>query len=500
MSIPDIPLRLGSPEEFSIAREFFRHAGFDDPTLCRGLKLGDMSDLGRVDWDDGKLDVLSPTLCWCLQVFVRGKRVGEAQSKSVCGAPALDALQSLGLIQNSRKQAGELLCPVWLYPVAGFVIVSDRRDDPDGDEFTPAEDVVFPAIYAGTLRFLRLLPESRQGDALDHCGGSGVGALVLARTARHAVTADLTARSAFFAEFNGRLNGVNLESLCGDLYAPVLGRQFDLITAHPPFVPATGANMVYRDGGATGEEVTQRLIEGLPAHLRPGGTCLILCVARDTAEKTFEQRVQEWLGSAREEFDVIFGLEKVLTVEGVVDSMRKRGQQVTEADAKELYVRLRSLGTRQFVYGALFLRRFAEPVAQKPFRIGLASEGTAAHFERLFAWRQFARQPGFAAWLPEARPRFASRLQLTARHLVQEGELVPAEFVFAIEDGLEAALRPDAWVVPLLARLNGKRSVREVFESARQADELPNGFRLSDFAGLVVNMIERGFLKVELPQ
>jgi SAM-dependent methyltransferase len=319
-------------------------------------------------------------------------------------------------------------------------VVSDRRDDPDGGEYTPPEDVVFPAIYAGTLRFLKLLPEARDAEALDHCGGSGIGALHLARTARTAVTADLTERSAFFAEFNGRLNGVKIESLCGDLYVPVAGRQFDLITAHPPF---------------------------------------------------------EWLGAAGNEFDVVFGMEKVLTVEGVVDSMRKRGQQVSETEAKELYVRLRSLGTKQFVYGALFLRRYQEPVEQKPFRIGLTTEGRAPDFERLLAWRLFVRKPGFAAWLPAARPRFAPRLQLTARHAVQEGELVPAEFVFQIEDGLEAALRPDAWVVPLLARLNGKRSVREVFESAQQADELPRGFRLEDFAGLVATMIERGFLRVD---
>lgn len=497
MTNADNPLRLGSPGEFSVVRDFFRSAEFNDVTLCRVLKLGDMSDLGRVNWDDGKLDALAPELRWCLQIFIRGQRGAEAQAKAVCGEPVLRALQALGLLRPSRNQPGELLCPVWIYPVDGFVMVSDRRDDPDNAEFTPAEDVVFPAIYAGTLRFLRLLPEARGGEALDHCGGSGIGALRLARTARQATTADLTPRSAFFAEFNGRLNGVNIESLCGDLYAPVAGRQFDLITAHPPFVPATGENMVYRDGGATGEEVTQRLIEGLPSHLRPGGTGMVLCVARDTAEKTFEQRVHEWLGAAREEFDIIFGLEKVLTVEGVVDSMRKRGQQVSEADAKELYVRLRSLGTRQFVYGALFVRRYTERVAAKPYRIGLATDGAAVHFERLFAWRQFARQPGFVAWLTEARPRFASRLQLTARHLVQEGELVPAEFVFLIEAGLEAALRPDAWVVPLLARLNGKRSVREVYESARAADELPNGFQLSDFAGLVASMIERGFFSVD---
>src|SRR6185369_4257091 len=132
--------------------------------------------------------------------------------------------------------------------------------------------VVFPAIYAGTLRFLRLLPQGRDLETLDLCGGSGIGALHFSRTVRAAATADITERAALFAEFNARLNEAAVSSFCGDLYSPLSGRKFDVISAHPPFVPATGQNMVYRDGGNTGEEITRRIVEGLPTHLRAGGT------------------------------------------------------------------------------------------------------------------------------------------------------------------------------------------------------------------------------------
>ena len=494
------PLRLARPDTFSRVREFFCRAEFSDATLCRALGMGDMSELGRVRWDAIPLDSLSEPLRWCIRVFVRGLSAAEPESRVVCGEETFAALLALGLLLPAKKEPGAVVCPVWLYPADGFVVVSDRTSDPDGDPYTPPEDVVFPAIYTGTLRFLRLLPEAGGGEALDLCGGSGIGALHFSRTARAAATADLTERSAFFAEFNASLNGASVSSLCGDLYAPVLGRQFDVISVHPPFVPATGSNMVYRDGGDTGEEVTRRTVEGLPTYLRPGGTCVILCVARDTEAQTFEQRAHEWLGAAGGEFDVLFGLEKILSVEEVVESMRKRGQQISEETCQQLYVRLRSLGTRQFVYGALFIRRYEAPVAQPPFRIGLTTKGRAADFERLFAWRRHCRKPGLSEWLKQSRPRFAPRLQLTARHVVQDGELVPVEFVFSIADGLEAALRPDVWIVPLLARLNGTRSVQEVFAAAHAADELPPGFKLDDFAELVRRMIERGFLQVEFPR
>jgi len=541
----DFPLRMGSPEAFRCVREFFSRAEFEDTTLCRLLGMEDMSDLGRVAWEKFNLDsaepgnfappegrvpatpitllpatepepksldaegcagkavsdwnVRSPALRWCLQVFVRGLATLEEESRRVCGDETLSAFLSLGLLRPAAKRPHALLCPVWVYPADGFVVASDRRDDPEGDGFAPPADVVFPAIYAGTLRFLRLLPASPAGEALDLCGGSGIGALHLSRTARSCTTADITERSAFFAEFNARLNGLAIRSSCGDLYEPVSGSQFDIVSAHPPFVPATGPNMIYRDAGDTGEEITRRIIGGLPHHLRIGGTCVILCVARDTPEQTFEQRARGWLGAAGEEFDLVFGLEKILAVEGVVDSMRKRSQQMTDEEARQLFARLRALGTRQFVYGALFIRRYAQRFGAEPLRVRMSAAGCAADFERLLAWRRHRQGPGFKQWLASARPRLAPSLELTARHVVRDGELVPAEFVFSVSAGLEAALRPDAWVVPLLARLEGKKSVAQIFDQARADDDLPQGFGLDDFADLVQRMIERGLLEVDLP-
>lgn len=499
MSASPIPLRLGTPEEFACVREFFRRARFNDAEVSRLLAMDDMSDLGRVRWDEVKNDSLSASMQWCIQVFLRSLRVEENESTAVCGETVFRAFRSLGLLRPAKASASSFVCPVWLYPVDGFLVVSDRRDDPDGNAYEPPEDVVFPAIYAGTLRFLRLLPEAR-GDALDLCGGSGIGALHLARTARRAASADLTERSAFFADFNAQLNGISIESLCGDVYEPAAGRKFDLICAHPPFVPATGDNMVYRDGGETCEEVTRRIVEGLPAHLSPGGTSVILCVARDTSEETFEQRARGWLGDEKEEFDIVFGLEKVLSVDEVVQSMRNRGQHIGDVAAKQLADRLRSAGTKQFVYGALVVRREEGSLARQPIRIRMTPAAEAPHFNELFEWRRHRCKADFAQWLAKAQPRPARELELTVRHVVRDGELVPVEFVFSREKGFHAALRPDGWVVPLLARLDGRHSVAEIFDTARLANELPDGFSMDAFAQLVERMIERGFLEVEFPR
>lgn len=492
------PLRLGTEAEFQLVRSLFQRVSFDDATLTRLLGLGDMSDIGMVQWDR-QIEALPDPLRRCVDVFLRGLVVDTATLDDAWSGDLMAALRSLGLIKSLTREAGKSFAPVWVYPADGWLIVSDRRDDPDSGSAAPAEDVVFPAIYGGTLRFLRLLPSAGGGAALDLCGGTGIGAFRLARTARTAVTSDLTPRSAHFAAFNARLNHLAVESVCGNLYDPVAGRRFDLITAHPPFVPAVGPTMVYRDAGETGEDVTRGVIAGLPAHLRVGGRCVVLCVCRDTTEAQIEGRVRSWLGEHAEEFDVVFALERVLSVDEVVASFKKRGQLGSGGIEQQLRERLAAAATRQFVYGMLLLERLPGGCRLKPGRVRMTPEATAADFERLRRIRQARNQPGFNEWLAASKPRLATALELRARHVVKDGGLVPAEFVFELEGVLPAALRTDGFVVPLIARLDGDTSVRAVFTTAAGQGELPAGFPLEAFLGLVAQMLEQGFLEVTLP-
>jgi SAM-dependent methyltransferase len=459
--------------------------------------MQEMSDLGMVAWEKINLDQFTAPLRVSIDLFLKGCAVFRDQVQTAMGSSTLACFESAGLLRASAADPAALVCPVWLYPVRDYVLISDRRDDPDGKPFTTPEDVVFPAIYAGTLRFLRLLPDELAGDALDLCGGSGIAALVMAsRSAARSVTADLTPRSAFFAEFNARLNDLPVESLCGDLYDPIQRSVFDIITAHPPFVPALGGTMIYRDGGETGEEVTRRVVEGFPAHLRPGGTGIILCVARDTLEKPIEQRVHDWLGPAAPDFDIIFGLEKVLSLEDVITSVRKRGGLQAEADVITMVERLKNCGTRQFVYGAIFVRRLPQPLGLDPGRVQMSPQATANDFFQLFAWRARTRLSNFRDWLAHSQPRPAPELELTARYRVTKGELSPREFVFSIDGRFRAAMRPDGWLVPLIARLTGQRTVAQVYEQARADNEILVGFSLDDFLRLVSRLVENGIFLI----
>jgi release factor glutamine methyltransferase len=118
--------------------------------------------------------------------------------------------------------------------------------------------------------------------ALDLCSGSGAVAVAAALRGVRSVTAvDVHRRSTWGIRLNARLNGARVRALHGDLFEPVAGRRFDLITANPPYLPAPPRLAPRRgdqawNAGDNGRSVIDRIIEQLPEHLNPGGSVLLV--------------------------------------------------------------------------------------------------------------------------------------------------------------------------------------------------------------------------------
>ena len=55
----------------------------------------------------------------------------------------------------------------------------------------------------------------------------------------------------------------------------------------------------------TREQILRRLVEGVPRHLRPGGSFYTFVTAADCEGQPFEDRLRLWLGEAQAEFDVV---------------------------------------------------------------------------------------------------------------------------------------------------------------------------------------------------
>lgn len=163
-----------------------------------------------------------------------------------------------------------------------------------------------------------ILPPVRAGRALDLGSGCGVVSLHLARLAQHVVATDLSERALRMTRLTCALNGVDhVETRQGDLWAPVADDRFDLVASNPPFVITPRVEGVpayeYRDGGRAGDALMQEVIEGLGAHLAPGGTARLLGNWESFAGSAGLDRVRGWLETAdvdgwvleRESLDVV---------------------------------------------------------------------------------------------------------------------------------------------------------------------------------------------------
>lgn len=140
-------------------------------------------------------------------------------------------------------------------------------------------DAVFPLCPENRYfaDHLKVVANSR---VLDLCTGCGIFAIFSAQKAREVVAVDINPRAIEFAELNAALNGVSkkISFRIGDLFEPVKGEVFDLITVNPPFEPIPDGFNYYAhsDGGPSGMDVIQRICENVEQHISPQGIFQII--------------------------------------------------------------------------------------------------------------------------------------------------------------------------------------------------------------------------------
>ena len=207
-----------------------------------------------------------------IRLFLLRGALGEDRARSVLGSENFDFLLEMAAIGITD---GLCRARVDLFPVEDLVIATDHRYQVlKSDSLTEQ-----PVMYLGcdSIGLVKTAPREHSASHLDLCTGSGVQALVAARYADRVIGVDLNPRALRFARFNAALNGVtNATFRYGDLYEPVRKERFQSITANPPFVPSPTDTVAFRDGGANGEEILQRIIGQAPLHLVRGGRISIV--------------------------------------------------------------------------------------------------------------------------------------------------------------------------------------------------------------------------------
>jgi methyltransferase family protein len=203
-------------------------------------------------------------------------------------------------LDRNEKRTGIARARASLFPVGDRLIFSDHAwpELPHpGYDTVPCDHVM--AIGPDSRKLARCTTRRPFQTALDLCTGSGIQALLASAHSGHVLAIDINPRAARCVRFNAEASCTsNLEVVVGDLFGPVRGERFDLITANPPFVPSPFDTVRFRDGGRTGEDVQRRIVAGLPHHLAPGGIAQLVTELGERKGEPLGQRLREWLNGA----------------------------------------------------------------------------------------------------------------------------------------------------------------------------------------------------------
>ncbi|GAC1561003.1 MAG: peptide chain release factor N(5)-glutamine methyltransferase [Polyangiales bacterium] len=132
---------------------------------------------------------------------------------------------------------------------------------------------------------------------LDLCTGSGCVAIAMARQRPTAMVfaSDVSSGALAVARDNAlRLGAYNVAFTEGDLFAPLPGERFDVITANPPYIASAELATLMPDvrdheprlaldGGADGLDLVRRIVAEAPEHLEAGGVLALEIGAGEAA-------------------------------------------------------------------------------------------------------------------------------------------------------------------------------------------------------------------------
>lgn len=324
---------------------------------------------------DAPLDVL-------VRLFLLGATVPAETMRAVFDDRQIDSLAHQGLLNPKSSEGWQ--SAVRLVPIEDCIVACDFGGRAAGVErvYSPGSDSVWLA------KAIARRPVAR---ALDLCTGSGLQAVVAARQARSVVAVDLNPRAVRLAGISLALNGIGhaVVSL-GDLYDAVGAATFDLVTANPPFVINHVKSHLFRDGGAHGDDVLRRVLDGLPSRLTPGGVAQIVTFLHE-----FDGRSQ--LDEIRT-FSEAHGFEALVFTSERQDKYQLATSQmqsgIVDFDAYQAGVRaylehLEAVRFTSYVTAVISLRKGGGPAFKvipglhRPARFDTDLQG---HLRRFFRW------------------------------------------------------------------------------------------------------------------
>ncbi len=260
-------------------RDAFARAGYTQEALAQALTVEAPVGAAAVCANASRLD--GSPLGTLARLFLAEETLPRA---AVSAALDVEAALAAGLLVGEAELSAPLAVDEW----QGFYVAHDHESEVAFDHVA--------GISNATRTLAALTVRRPAGRALDLGTGCGSQALLVSRHAEHVVATDITERALRVARLNLELNDVaNVELREGSLFEPVEGERFDLIVCNPPFVVSPDTDVVFRDAGLEGDEISRLVVRGAAEHLEPGGLASMLICWGHGAGDDWRDRVRTWV-------------------------------------------------------------------------------------------------------------------------------------------------------------------------------------------------------------
>jgi methylase of polypeptide subunit release factors len=297
MSRHDSPLEI-EPCRIARLRDAFDAAGFTGPSIRERLSAGDTPSSSFSRDEVPRIVNRCPArepFGVLARLFLVGISVPEAEVRAALG-PVMDDAATLGLLGEGRGDG--LVGKFRSIPVDELLLWAECAWNPDPPPYT---DQVM-SVSSSTRDLARFAIPAAGGEVLDLCTGSSALALHLAPGASRVLATDYNPRAVDVGMFNARFNRMeHVELRQGSWFEPVRGEQFDRIVCSPPFVLTPppefggGPRVLYMSSEFQADGVSEMVVKGVAAHLRPGGFGQVLVNWAHLRGQDWRARLASWM-------------------------------------------------------------------------------------------------------------------------------------------------------------------------------------------------------------
>ncbi|HEY7237362.1 MAG TPA: methyltransferase [Gemmatimonadaceae bacterium] len=495
------PFRDLTQVEFRRLRQLFLRLGYAEAALSARYQLESVRELLLTDQNEVHKVVLpDDATSMLVKLFLRNEQLAWSVVRGVLGASDIEILTDSGILHSVHGHPDLCVTTIAILPVEELFLAADRLEAFESVTGEAPADLVYSPITSQTVRFMALMPRDPCEHLLDIGTGSGVlGLYAAAHFARQVTAVDIAERSVRFTRFNAALNDLtNVRVLQGDLYEPVRGEQFDVILAHPPYVPATETEFVFRDGGEDGEHITRGLLTGLSRHLRPDGKFFCKCMLTDRRGAPVQDRLREMLGDDGDEFDIVIAQEKTLdplyffadktrTGDHSYQNIGQWNETVNRLEIQEMVLLAMLLERHSADRPAVTTRR-----VQSPFT-------TAADMRWILRWLAKTVTWDMADWrrLLASRPRILPRTHLRSRSTLKDGQWSVDECTLVTHAPFAIEASCPTWYATLLQFCDGRMTAREHLQYLRDTHAVPDSASEEAFTMMIRQLVDAGLVEIE---